>query len=234
MSLATEIPIPKALDDAFAKEWSFLAAPGTWFSGGERVEIAAEARRAMTESLSDDRRGAQAVSGEPSASRPERMAGEPAGEGLPPALRDVVDMVASSSPLIDADWVAGLDERNVTLPAYAEIIGIASRMSAVDFFHRALGLPLPPLPEPQAGEPTLLPPPTDLIVGKSFLPMVPPVSIPQTISLVPPETQAWQALSDATYMTFDEMGDPDLSRSLHRTQIELVAARTSQVNECFY
>ena len=208
MSLDTELPIPQTLGDAFAKEWSFLAAPGTWFSGEERVEIAAEARRAMV--------------------------AEPPGEGLPSTLRDVVRMVAASSPLISAQWVAGLGDRGVTLPAYAEIIGIVSRLSAVDLFHRALGVPLPPLPEPQAGEPTGLPPPTDLIVGKSFLPMVPPVSIPQTISLVPPETTAWQALSDAMYMTFDDMGNPDLRRSLHRTQIELVAARTSQVNECFY
>ena len=214
------------LDRAFSKEWAFLAAPGTWFSGDERVEIAAEARRAMTESLSDDRRNGQAVGGEHTASRPASMASAP--------IVDVVRMVAASSPLISAEWVAGLEDRGVSLPAYAEIIGIVSRLSAVDHFHRALGHPFAPLPEPQAGEPTRVPAPTDLIVGKSFVPMVPPVSIPQTISLVPPETTAWQALSDAMYMTLNDMGDPGFRRSLHRTQIELVAARTSQVNECFY
>ena len=208
MPFDTDIASRPGLDQAFSKEWAFLAAPGTWFSGDERVEIAAEARRAM--------------------------AGEPPGSALPTELSEVVRMVAASSPLISAEWVAGLEDRGVTLPAYAEIIGIVSRLSAVDHFHRALGHPIAPLPEPQAGEPTRLAPPTDLIVGKSFVPMVPPVSIPQTISLVPPETTAWQALSDAMYMTFNDMGDPGFRRSLHRTQIELVAARTSQVNECFY
>ena len=226
MSLDTNLPIRPEMDDAFTKEWSFLAAPGTWFSGEERVEIAAEARRAMTESLSDDGRRTQAVGGERTASRLEGMAPEP--------LSDVVRMVAASSPLISAEWVAALEGRGIDLPAYAEIIGLVSRLSAIDLFHRALGLPLQPLPEPEPGEPTRVPPPTDLVFGKSFLPMVAPVSIPQTISLVPPETIAWQELSDVMYMTFDQMGDPDFRRSLHRTQIELVAARTSQVNECFY
>jgi AhpD family alkylhydroperoxidase len=30
------------------------------------------------------------------------------------------------------------------------------------------------------------------------------------------------------------MEEPDFQRAMHRTQMELVAARTSQVNECFY
>ena len=160
MPFDTDIASRPGLDQAFSKEWAFLAAPGTWFSGHDRVEIAAEARRAM--------------------------AGEPPGSALPTEESEVVRMVAASSPLISAEWVAGLEDRGVTLPAYVEIIGIVSRLSAVDHFHRALGHPFAPLPEPQAGEPTRLAPPMDLIVGKSFVPMVPPVSIPQTISLVPP------------------------------------------------
>jgi hypothetical protein len=36
------------------------------------------------------------------------------------------------------------------------------------------------------------------------------------------------------YMTLGEMGNSDFRQALHRTQMELVAARTSQINECFY
>jgi hypothetical protein len=197
--------ISPGLEAAFRNEWSFLAAPGTWFSGNERVQIAAEARRAM--------------------------AGEPPGEDLPESLTGVVRMVAASSPLITDEWVAALE---IEPAAYAEIIGVVARLSAVDLFSIAMGDPLRPLPEPGAGEPSRTPPPDGLVVGKSYVPMVGNVSIPQTISLVPAETVAWHELSDAMYMTFDEMSDPDFQSGLHRTQIELVAARTSQMNECFY
>lgn len=204
----TAFPIRPQIQDALRREWAFLAAPGTWWSGAERVAIAAEARRAISR--------------------------EPQGDELPDPVADVVRAVAADSPLITPEWVAGLEANGVSLPAYTEIIGIVARLSAVDFFHRAMGLPLEPLPAPQSGEPSQTPPPSDLVVGKSFVPMVRGVSIPQTVSLVPPETVAWQELSDAMYMTFMQMDDADFRRSLHRTQIELVAARTSQVNECFY
>lgn len=220
------IQIRAEIQEALRKEWSFLAAPGTWWSGAERVAIAAEARQAMLESLSEQRLRDQAVAGERTASRPKSILGE--------HVTDVVRAVAADSPLITAEWVASLADDGASLPAYAEIIGIVARLSAVDLFHRALGMPLEPLPEPQPGDPSRTPPPTDLVVGKSFVPMSRMVSIPQTVSLVPPETVAWQALSDALYMTFDEMADPDFRRALHRAQIELVAGRTSQVNECFY
>ena len=202
------ISIRSEISEAFREEWSFLASPGTWWSGEERVQIAAEARRAM--------------------------AGEPSGDELSAAVAGVVRTVAADSPLISAEWVEGLVAKGVDMPAYAEIIGVLARLSAVDMFHRALGLPLEPLPDPQPGEPSRTPPPTNLVFGKSFVPMALMVSIPQTVSLVPPETVAWQELSDAMYMTLGEMGDPDFRQALHRTQMELVAARTSQINECFY
>ena len=219
------IAIRAQIQDAFRGEWSFLAFPGTWWSGAERVAIASEARQAMVESLSEPSLRHHAVDGE-RATRPTGTLGE--------HVTEVVRAVAADSPLITGEWVAGLESKGVAMPAYAEIIGIVARLSAVDLFHRALGLPLEPLPQPEPGEPSRTPPPNGLVVGKSFVPMARGVSIPQTVSLVPPETVAWQDLSDAMYLTFNEMDDPDFRRALHRTQIELVAARTPQINECFY
>ena len=157
------ISIRAEIQEALRKEWAFLAAPGTWWSGAERVAIAAEARRAMLESLSEQRLRDQAVAGERTASRPTSILGE--------HVTAVVRAVAADSPLITAEWVAGLADDGVSLPAYAEIIGIVARLSAVDLFHRALGMPLEPLPEPRPGDPSRTPPPTDLVVGKSFVPM---------------------------------------------------------------
>jgi len=88
----TPIPIRTEIQEAMRKEWAFLAAPGTWWSGEERVQIAAEARRAM--------------------------AGEPSGDALPAAVAGVVRTVAAESPLISAEWVEGLGAKGVDMPAY--------------------------------------------------------------------------------------------------------------------
>lgn len=162
------------------------------------------------------------------------MASQEPGTDLRAEVGVVVHKVAVDSPRIDEHWVEEFAASRIGVAPYVEIIGIVSRLSAVDSFHVALGLPLEPLPVPLPGEPSRVPAPSGAIVGKSFVPMVSQVSIPQTLSLVPAETVAWQDLSDALYMTFLEMDDPDFSRSMHRTQIELVAARTSQINQCFY
>jgi hypothetical protein len=206
------IAIRAEIQEAFRKEWLFLAAPGTWWSGSERVAIAAEARRAMAS--------------ERTASRPTTILGE--------HLTAVVGAVAADSPLITAEWVAGLEDEGVSLPAYVEIVGVVARLSAVDFFHIAMGLPLEPLPDPQPGEPSRDPAPSDVTGGRSFVPMRRPPGVTHSTSLVPAETVAWLELSDALYMTLEEMEEPDFQRAMHRTQMELVAARTSQVNECFY
>ena len=219
------IAVRSDLAEAFQREWDVLAAPGTWFSGSARVDVAAEARAAM-ELIPADRSRDDAVAGERAASRPTST--------LEPGVTEAVRRVAAESPSIDAGWVAALPASGVAPTEYVEVVGIVSRLSSVDFFHRALGLPLEPLPQPVPGEPSLLPPPGGAVAGPGFVPMVPPFSVTAATSLVPPETDDWQRLSDATYMTLDEMGDPDFRRALHRTQMELVAARTSQINECFY
>ena len=43
-------------------------------------------------------------------------------------------------------------ESGLTDGHYVEIVGIVVSLSSVDAFCRAMGLPLPPLPEPAAGE----------------------------------------------------------------------------------
>ena len=221
----SNVEIRTDLTQAFRRAWEVLAAPGTWFSGSERVEIAAEARAAM-ELMPDDGSRDQAVAGERAASRPEGT--------LSTAVATAVRRIAAESPSISAAWVAELPTNGVALTEYVEVVGIVSRLSSVDFFHRALGVALEPLPNRRVGAASRHPPPTAAMDGPGFVPMVPPIDVTKSTSLVPPETDDWQRLSDATYMTLAEMGDPDFRRAMHRTQMELVAARTSQINECFY
>ena len=59
-------------------------------------------------------------------------------------------------------------------------------------------------------------------------------NIMQALSLVPDEARALQRSSDAHYVEMQDLADPSARRDLDRLQIELVAARVSALNECFY
>ena len=130
----------------------------------------------------------------------------------------------------------GVDELSGLLGGpdpYLELLGIVARVVAVDTFDRALGRPVASLPEPRPGEPTravnsLARP------GAAWVPMVGGSSITHALSMVPEENAEVERLHGALYLTYAEISDPLVRRSLNRAQMELVAARTSVCNECFY
>lgn len=116
---------------------------------------------------------------------------------------------------------------------YVELVGIVSRLSAIDSFHRAIGVTLEPLPEPLAGEPSRKEEPG---AGRnpSWVPATSGASIVYALSLVPAEMVAQEDLHGPLYLTYEGMSDLAYVGGLSRAQMELVAARTSAVNECFY
>ena len=64
---AASTPVRADLVEAHQKLWQKLAEPGTWWTGAERVAIAAEVRKAWTCTLCTDRKSAlspSAVDGE--------------------------------------------------------------------------------------------------------------------------------------------------------------------------
>ena len=69
----------------------------------------------------------------------------------------------------------------------------------------------------------------DLYPDLEFVP-----NIMQALSLVPDEARQLHRSSDAHYVTMQDLSDPNARRDLDRLQIELVAARVSAMNECFY
>ena len=64
--------------------------------------------------------------------------------------------------------------------------------------------------------------------------MVGPTSIIQALSLVPAESAAQREIHGPLYMSYEQMADYGFRRTLDRAQMELIAARVSAVNECFY
>ena len=56
----------------------------------------------------------------------------------------------------------------------------------------------------------------------------------RALSLVPDEVRMLRRLSEAHYLPIEKIPDPTCHRALDRMQMELVAARVSALNECFY
>ncbi len=116
---------------------------------------------------------------------------------------------------------------------YVELVGVVSRTAAVDSFYRAVGSALARFPDPVAGDPSGV---VDQAarLGAAWVPMVGGSSIVGALSAVPPEAEAQEDMHGPLYLTYEQMGDLQFERGLSRPQMELVAARTSALNECFY
>ena len=138
----------------------------------------------------------------------------------------------------------------MTEDRYVELVAVVVHSLSIDEFHRALGLALEPLPEPVAGEPILQRPP-EAEQRHSWPPIVPKhglnpgddmlygpmewgANVISALSLIPENVRWLHDLSEGHYLSFAEMRQPDPLRAISRPQIELIAARVSALNECFY
>lgn len=202
-----DVAVRADIGDLFHREWQRLSGPGCWWSGAERVALARAARRAR--------------------------AGEPeAATEVPTAAVEAAAAIFTEPAQIRDEWVADI-AAEIGYAPYVEIVGVVSRLSAVDGFHRAMGLQAPPLPQPRPGSP---PGAEDERAGRgpAWVPMVGGASIVHALSLVPDEAAAQEDMHGPLYLTYEGMSDLKHAAGLTRAQMELVAARTSAVNECFY
>ncbi len=197
------------LADGMRRDWQRMAAAGTWWSGQERVAIAEVFRAAQ------------------------------AGEAvLSPVLPDVAVEAARRLAVEPASTTAAIvanqPDAGMEHAAYVELTGVISRLAAIDAVHRALGADLEPLPTPEPGEPSRIPQPAQARQGRAFVPMVGGASIVGALSLVPDEMEAQRDIHGPLYLSYEDMALYDYQGGLHRTQLELVAGRTSAINDCFY
>lgn len=239
---AAPYPIRRDLPEAHRRAWQRLARPGTWWSGAERVAIAAEARRASACELCRERRHALSpyASGE-----------HEARDLLSAAAVDAVHRLVTDAARLTHTWVeksaaAGLDDAR-----YVELLGVVVTLLSIDAFHCGLGLPIEPLPAPEAGEPTRYRPAQARSDG-AFVPMIPAdgatgeeadlwqarrtANVIRALSLVPDAVRALRDLSAAQYLPLDLVASPgdNGGRALDRAQMELLAGRVSALNQCFY
>ena len=237
------VPIRPDIAKAHRAYWCTLARPGSWWTGAERVAIAAESRNAAACQLCRVRKDALS---------PATVAGaHERGEGLPETAVDAAHRIVTDQGRITRKYVEDNVAAGLTKEAYVELVGVVVAVLSIDEFHRALGMELERLPTPEPGEisryrpsvlsedigfvPTI---PRDGAVGKEegLWPGGRTANVLRALTLVPDALRDWLGLAGAQYLSVQRMRNlgQDDARSIDRMQMELVAGRVSAVNECFY
>lgn len=237
-----QLPIRASLDRERERAWQRLAAAGTWWSGQQRLDIAAESRHATGCALCQRRK--QALS-------PYTVAGQHDHLGLlSEPMVDIVHRLATDAGRLTKTWLSATLQADVSEEQYVEAIGVVATITALDSFDHALGLPLRPLPPAQAGAPSRHRPAgakRDLAwvatVAPQDLTNADPdpytrhgnKNIHRALSLVPQEVINFFDLDVELYLKDHEIRDFDREyRALSHAQIELLAGRVSLLNGCYY
>lgn len=244
---AARWPVRTEIGEAHRGSWARLASPGTWWTGAERVAIASESRAARACGFCRERK--QALS-------PAAVPGKHdsvSGERLPDAIIDVGHRVASDPGRLSRRWFDGVLAVGVSDAHYVEAVAVTAGTVSIDTFCRGIGVLPHPLPEPLPGEPSRRRP-ASARGGEAWVPMIAPEdasgaeaglfagqrrvpNISRALSLVPDEVRGLREMGPAHYLPFERIPDPTWTpagRALSRAQMELVAARVSALNQCFY
>ncbi len=201
----TELTVPPHTEAGVIRAVDNIGSVGTWWTAAERVAIAESARRAFTASTD----GAHAVITEP--------------------VSAVAARVATEAHHVTVDDVGVFGEP----AAFVEVVGVVARTTAIDTFCRGIGRPAPELVATDEHRPT-----GQVSRGakrrSAYVATVGPAGPTTALSAVPGEDAAQADLHGALYLSYAEMADLRIVKGLPRWQLELVAARTSLINRCFF
>ena len=222
----TELPIRPDLNETheeLAKRW---ATTGLWWSGAERLAIVEEVRAA---------RDSEPLAPWESPSAVEGLISEE--HILPIAAVDAIWRITNHPGTLTAEWHASIVGQGLNPEAYAELVGVVAQANAVDRFADALNLERVSLPEPSHLEPAKSPDPS-VQVSSHWVPTakIKGPNVVKALSAVPFENESMQLLSSVQYVGLGDLLSDLVSdqNSLSRMQVEVIAARTSKLNECFY
>ncbi|MGE0684787.1 MAG: alkylhydroperoxidase-related (seleno)protein [Candidatus Binatia bacterium] len=236
----SQLPIRDALVRAHADTLMSFATPGHWFSGSERRAIVAEAREARREAGLQETGSSEEFPYEGDLSAP---------------VKRVARQVAVFTNDLERSFFEQALAEGLSDAEYVEVVGVVSRAVNVDIFARGIGVPIRALPAPLEGESSRIRPRTarnegawvetvpgglrgeeeaKLLYGSSD-PQAAPF-IYRALSLVPMEAAGLMKLGSAQYLGISSFMDLQFTYepTLSRPQYELVAARVSALNECFY
>ncbi|WP_133406768.1 alkylhydroperoxidase-related (seleno)protein [Parashewanella tropica] len=224
---------PLTIDEAkltmFNRIWNRLAQPGYWWNATEKHAIAKVIRKARPLPVYDRKR--KSVS---------ELAQTPTTDVLSPLTIDTIERIVTESGQLNTEWAMEVIE-NLGEGVYAELIAITILLLPIDLFCRFLDVAPMPLPTPLEGEPTRQLPEnlrdngawirqTQEAIDDQNL-----VNVSRAISILPIENGLRRDLVEAMYMEghsfFDKIWK---NKALSRPQLEILATKTSMINECFY
>ena len=240
---SSRVAIRDDLAKAHDRAWERIGRPGTWWDGAQRVAIAAATRHASACTLCRWRK--EALS-------PAAMEGthDSLGE-LSEVMVEVVHRVRNDPGRLSERWYRGVVAAGLSEEQYVEAVSVVAHIVAIDSMARGLGLDSLPLPRPQAGAPSRRRPvaaksggawvpwlePADLSDAEADLYPTgrPAANIMKAMSLVPDEVRGFFDLVSHQYMPPLAMRDFSREyRAISHSQIELLAARVSALNQCLY
>ena len=240
---SSPIAIRDDLAKAHARAWERIGRPGTWWDGAARVAIAAETRHAASCRLCRLRREALA---------PGAIEGKHDSLGkLSEVVAEVIHHIRNDPGRLSERWCRGVIAGGLSEEQYVETVSVVAHVVAIDTMACGLGLDALPLPHPQAGVPSQHRPaaakpggawvpwlePTDLGDAEADLYPTgrPAANIMKAMSLVPDEVRGFFDLVSRQYMPPLAMRDFSREyRAISHSQIELLAARVSALNQCLY
>jgi len=221
--------------------WDFLRRPGTWLTGAQKLAVAAETRAARTCATCAARKEALSPTW---VTDPHERASD-----LPEAWADVVHRLVTDPSRMTRSAIDGLADHGLDDAGYVELLGATVFALGLDTADRAAGLPVRPLPEAVAGDPSKASPgqlddvgawvrvlsTKDSKAATLWAEVLRPTNVVRALSLVPAQVPTHLALVGALYLPLRDVPSTRATgRALSRPQIELVASRVSALNECFY
>ena len=222
----TELPIRPELDAAHGDLATRWATPSHSWSSKQRLSVIAEVRRAMDADELAPWEAPSSIEGFIANNHP-----------LPDAAIDVIWRLTNHPGTLTKEWYESIISRNIDPVAYVELIGLVAQANCVDRFADGLGVKRVDLPDPIATK-TAVASELEVSVTTHWVPTAATKgpNVLKALSSVPFENESREILSSVQYVPSAALlGDLTSGHnSLTRLQIELVAARTSKLNECFY
>ena len=208
-----------------------FAEPGTWLDSDSRLAILKEARNAGVCPLCLERKNAVS---------PYALEGNhQVVTNLSADLVEIVHRIVTDSGRLTKSWYQRVTNSAVTAEIYVEIVGLVATSIVIDSFGAALGADQAEPPVSQGGKPTLKSndkvidvgawvPVLDLEQTETDLDIPAAPNIFRAMGLVPKAIEHFFGVMQSQYsLTKYEI-------SLKRSQIEMLAARVSSLNQCFY
>lgn len=236
--------LARALDVA----WHAIGGAGTWWTGEERVAIAAETRQAIRCELCRARKNAVS---------PAMVSGQHDNAvDLPPPAVEAIHRIRTDSGRLSIGWYRSLVAAGLCDEQYVELLSVVAIVVATDTFRRAAGLQLLSLPRAKPGEPSRRRP-QGARPGLAWMATLAPEdrteadpdlyrehpgprergggNVHRALSLVPDSMIHWWDMFETMYLPAPAMRDFSREyRAVSHPQIELIAARVAALNQCAY